>query len=306
MKHLFICLALIVGFTPKTSQAKQPDRWIVFGAAQNKDHVRLIHGLFDCPKGFQGVYIRKKSVRGGTWKPVNKTPLFPAALPDIKWNSIDPDKAEQKRLAALAQKMSADLDLRIAYRDRKRMARCTASPKELMDMLRLVYNDNLDESTFDLALICNLGCIDRQFQPDKPQIYGLFPVINGKVSQKPVHTIRLPIVAPFKLANASAKNEDGKLKLSWTVPRKICKAHSVYNFRIFAATNGAKTNAKPIGDVSASNWETDDKSLKFSWEDDRKGLKLNRSHTYRIKPYTVLKTELKQSFTIKYNPKQKK
>lgn len=243
------------------------------------------------PKDLSGFDIKRRHANG-EWELLNKTPIIPELSFRKDLDNVEPSASERERLK---DKLKQMID-----KGKTKEVSNEAYLSKLRTDTNAVYALYVPVAVdYDFALLNGFGLIDRNIKPGDNE-YGLFPIINGKPSEKPAATYKwtygtspdLNVKITPSIKTSSSK---GKLQISWTVDAGEYKKLNINGFNIYRKTKGGdfvKLNSTPIW-INANSAQP-----VGSYYDD---IKEKTVYTYAIVPNSFFGTEGPRT-TVDFDP----
>ncbi|MDH5604056.1 MAG: fibronectin type III domain-containing protein [Cyclobacteriaceae bacterium] len=279
MKSIIITSILTLAFTHTYPQARP--EYLLLGIGYQQE-VRLTFLPEQWPENLSGFVIKRKEPNG-PWK-------------DLHEDMIAPYIAADKPLVNVVRH-----DVFHEYITRKRDRKISDGSLNTVDrkvFLESLHDENVYKSVklfitrdFDLSVLAGFGLVDGSIIPGKTYEYGLFPILDGKVSDQPVKTLSISPETdrPVMLYKTTGNyTQSGKtVKLHWEIDREEYERSNIlngFNVHVNIPEQGViKLNDHPI-------WmKTEEDKGHVYLEDKIVNDTLRR--TYLLKAVTIFNTE---------------
>lgn len=309
MKRLWLATTLVCLLA---TAGDDGDRWAgLFVAERNGTAIRVLFAQRNPTRDYQGAVIKFRTVgrKPGAWVVANKTPIYPRAVADIDWASLDPDPKEQARLRKKAAALIAKGDDHFipAFATRDAMAAAAKDDKSWDQLFTTGYSWYYGAKDFDYALFYGNGCVIRNTNPKKGYEVAFFPVINGTVAAKPVRSFSLwhtkeEGTLPIEDIAARWSKRAKRINLNWEISDAYCTRFG------FSSINGYRAEAtRPghflrIGETFNSGGKHFVKNgRRWYGLGDRGAPPLSRDKTYiyKLMPKNHFFREMKMTYTFR-------
>jgi hypothetical protein len=290
-KPKIVLLSLWLAFTSAWLQkAETQNIKCRFYGEGDKNIVRLMWLPESWPQNLSGFDIKRRHANG-EWELLNKTPIIPEMSLQKDLGNVEPSASERERLKDKLKQM-IDKGKTKEITNEAYLNRLRTDTNAVYALYVPVAVD------YDFALLNGFGLVDRTIKPGENE-YGLFPIINGKPSDKPVATYKWTYgTSPdlnVKVTPTVKPAAKGKLQISWTVDAAAYKKLNINGFNVYRKTKGGdlvKLNSTPI-------WiNTNTAQPVASYYDD---VKENTIYTYAIVPNSLFGTEGPRT-TVDFDP----
>jgi len=220
--------------------------------------VKLMWVLNKWPSGLEGFNVKRRSTDGnkkGKWDELNSSMIFPEISANKSYTNAIKNFDENQRLFNKVQKLMLSNKLKEVKKN-DFIKRVSSDPNAVKGVS---FANALD---YDIALISGFAFVDLNVPAGNVYEYGLFPVINGKVSTDPVSLFEwkygnkpdLSITGgSLKTAITSVKN---KIQLKIIFNGNDIRNKHAAGFNIYKSEDGkffSKMNISPVSSSSSAD-----------------------------------------------------
>lgn len=286
---LYLWLALMSAWLQKADA--QNIKYKFYGEG-DKNIVRLMWLPDRWTEGLSGFDIKRRH-ENGEWELLNKTPIQPELSLQKDLGNVESSAAQRERLKTKLQEM--------INKGKTKEVPAEAYLKKLRSDTNAVYALYLPVAIdYDFALLNGFGLIDRNPKPGENE-YGLFPIINGKASDKPVAVYNwtygtspdLNVKITPSIKTTATKT---KLEIDWKVDAAEYRKLNINGFNIYRKIRNSsftRLNMTPVW----INVNAKEPSGAYYDNDVRE----NTVYTYSIVPNSFFGTEGPATI-VEYDP----
>lgn len=235
-KLYFSGILLLISFSVCAQRISDKD--VVFEGEGAKDRYALTWSMYKTwPEELDGFVVKKRTLNN-EWEIIGRKNGFFPRVSDTASLAVVVvgDQEEQRRLAQAREQLLEEKAM--ALKTRASFKSDIAGKPEAMKYLNAIFMQR-----YDMALLSGFGMVDASFERKSGTYeYGLFPVIDGEVSQEAIKTLRweygtMPEYS-FDVDEEFNLVEDD-LQLMFFVPdAQYLKQKAVVNFNIIKQQEG--------------------------------------------------------------------
>jgi hypothetical protein len=233
-KHKTILLLVILS---TSSLAMGQEVKLKLYGERNNDVVQLAWIPEHWPKGMSGVIVKKKS-GNEAWQSLTASMIVPSSVKSKDLSNVESSAEERQRL-------SDKLDSLISIGKAREVSKEEYLDKILQDDASSSAIAFIFALDYDLILLNGFGFTDRNIDVNKSFDYGLFPVIEDEISQKPVVVFVSPAGANPNLdiqlhSKVEVVGDNKKIRLHWQFDLDKFRKLNIKGFNIYEKKQGTQ------------------------------------------------------------------
>ena len=280
MKSIVIPLILVLVLSTR-AYSQAPTEYHLLGVRYQQE-VRLTFLPELWPENLSGFIIKRKEPNS-PWKDLHEDMIAPYIAPDKPLVNVVKQDVFHEYISRKRDRKISDGSLHAA--DRKFFLESLRDENSYKSVKLFITRD------FDISILAGFGLVDGSITTGKAYEYGLFPILDGKMTDQPVKTLSIAPETdhPVFLAKTTGTYTHGgrTVKLHWEIDREEYERSNILNgFNIHVNTPGqgiTKLNEHPI-------WmKTEEDKGHVYLEDNIVNDTLER--TYLLKAVTIFNTE---------------